>query len=193
MKKMFNIKKLLFILILTFNFQTLTKADDIKDFQIEGISIGDSFYNHFNDKNIKLHFPYKKNTFGLIVPKQPINDYKNFDHVQLHLKNGDSNYRISSIEGHLRYYDNIKECYPKKNKIVDEIKNLFPNAEIQNRKSNHYLDKTGKSKVDATIFWIDTGEVVRIECYDWSKDFNYGDKLSIAILDTEITNFFMSE
>ena len=64
---------------------------------------------------------------------------------------------------------------------------------FQNRNSNHYLDKTGKSKVDATIFWIDTGGVVRIECYDWSKDFNYGDKLSIAILDTEITNFFMSE
>ena len=35
-------KKLLLILILTLSFQTLAKADDIKDFQIEGISIGDS-------------------------------------------------------------------------------------------------------------------------------------------------------
>ena len=185
--------RLLLILILILGLQSWTKADDIRDFMIEGISIGDRFYNHFNDKSIKLIFPYKKNTFGLIIPKHPINDYQNFDHVQLHLKNGDSNYRIRSIEGHLTYFDNIDECYPKKNEIVDEIKNLFPNADIQNIKSNHHLDKTGKSKVDSTIFWIDTGEVVRIECYDWSEDFTYGDKLSIAILDDEITNFFISE
>ena len=117
-EKVFNMKRLLLILILTLSFQTLTKADDIRDLEIEGISIGDRFYNHFNDKNIKLHFPYKNDKFGLIVPKHPINDYKSFDHVQLHLKKNDFNYRISSIEGHLRYYDNIKECYPKKNKIV---------------------------------------------------------------------------
>ena len=35
-------KRLLLILILTFSFQTLTKADEIRDFEIEGISIGDS-------------------------------------------------------------------------------------------------------------------------------------------------------
>mgnify|MGYP006875000944 CR=1 FL=1 len=35
-------KRLLLILILTFSFQTLTKADDIRDFQIEGMSLGDS-------------------------------------------------------------------------------------------------------------------------------------------------------
>ena len=35
-------KRLLLILILTLSFQTLTKADDIRDFEIEGISIGDS-------------------------------------------------------------------------------------------------------------------------------------------------------
>ena len=31
------------ILILIFSFQSWTKADDIRDFEIEGISIGDSF------------------------------------------------------------------------------------------------------------------------------------------------------
>ena len=35
-------KRLLLILILTFSFQTLTKADDIRDFEIGGMSIGDS-------------------------------------------------------------------------------------------------------------------------------------------------------
>ena len=38
--------RLLLILILTLSFQTLVKADDIRDFEIEGISIGDSLLNH---------------------------------------------------------------------------------------------------------------------------------------------------
>ena len=35
-------KRLLLILILTLNFQSWTKADDIRDLEIEGMSIGDS-------------------------------------------------------------------------------------------------------------------------------------------------------
>ena len=46
-------KRLLLILILTFSFQTLTKADDIRDFQIEGMSIGDSLLDHMSSKKIK--------------------------------------------------------------------------------------------------------------------------------------------
>ena len=35
-------KIFLSVLILIFNFQSWTKADDIKDFEIEGMSVGDS-------------------------------------------------------------------------------------------------------------------------------------------------------
>ena len=44
--------RLLLILILTLNFQTFTKADDIRDFQIEGISLGDSLTEYFTKKEI---------------------------------------------------------------------------------------------------------------------------------------------
>ena len=45
-------KRLLLILILMLSFQTLTKADDIRDFQIEGISIGESLLNFISLKKI---------------------------------------------------------------------------------------------------------------------------------------------
>ena len=41
-------KRLLIILILTLSFQSLTKADDITDFQIEGLSVGDSLLDFFD-------------------------------------------------------------------------------------------------------------------------------------------------
>ena len=51
-------KRLLLILILTFSFQTLTKADDIRDFQIEGMSIGDSLLDYFSEDEIINNFNF---------------------------------------------------------------------------------------------------------------------------------------
>ena len=45
-------KRLLLILILTLSFQSMTKADDIRDFEIEGISIGDSLLDYFTEEEI---------------------------------------------------------------------------------------------------------------------------------------------
>ena len=45
-------KKFLAVLILIFTLQTPTQADDIKDFQIEGMSIGDSALDYFSEKEI---------------------------------------------------------------------------------------------------------------------------------------------
>ena len=44
--------KILLILILSFSFQTLTKADDISDFEIEGMGIGDSLLDFYSKKKI---------------------------------------------------------------------------------------------------------------------------------------------
>ena len=43
------------IIIITFfvNLQSFTKADDIKDFEIGGFSIGESLLNHFSKKKIE--------------------------------------------------------------------------------------------------------------------------------------------
>ena len=50
--KVVFMNRLLLILILTLNFQSFTKADDIRDFQIEGISLGDSLTEYFTKKEI---------------------------------------------------------------------------------------------------------------------------------------------
>ena len=43
--------RILFIsLILLFSFQSWTNADDIKDFEIEGMTVGESLLNYFTKK-----------------------------------------------------------------------------------------------------------------------------------------------
>ena len=46
-------KKILLILIITFSLQSWTKADDIRDFEIEGMSIGYSLLDNFIEREIK--------------------------------------------------------------------------------------------------------------------------------------------
>ena len=49
-------KKILAILILILTFQTPSQADDIRDFQIEGMSIGDSLLDFYSEKEIKKNY-----------------------------------------------------------------------------------------------------------------------------------------
>ena len=47
------------IIILIFGLQSWTKADDIRDFQIEGMSIGDSLIDYYNKDEIRnSELPY---------------------------------------------------------------------------------------------------------------------------------------
>ena len=46
-------KKLFIIIIIFISFQSLSKADDISDFQIEGMSIGDSLLDYMSKEEIK--------------------------------------------------------------------------------------------------------------------------------------------
>ena len=71
-------KRLLLILILTLNFQTLTKADDIRDFQIEGMSIGDSLLDYFSKKEIDNFIdPYKD-----IIPNRKVKTFLTKDNLK---------------------------------------------------------------------------------------------------------------
>ena len=48
--EMKNLSAYLFLLL--FSHQTPSEADDIRDFQIEGISVGDSLLDYFSEEKI---------------------------------------------------------------------------------------------------------------------------------------------
>ena len=55
-------KILLTLLILIFSLQSLSKADDIRDFEIEGMSIGDSALDFFSKNEIDSEKKYYPNS-----------------------------------------------------------------------------------------------------------------------------------
>ena len=61
-EKMLIMRVFLSALILIFGLQSWTKADDIRDFQIEGMSIGDSLLDFYQEDEInekKIHIQTK--------------------------------------------------------------------------------------------------------------------------------------
>ena len=112
-------KKLSGIVVLCLLLSLNANADNISDFQIEGISIGDSALDFFSEAQIKNNSKdyYTDNKF---IPVQNDNMpfFETYDAVDFAYKNNDNNYTIVSLVGVLFYDDNVKDCYTKMDEIT---------------------------------------------------------------------------
>ena len=129
-EKVFIMNKLLLILILTFSFQSWTKAEDISDFEIEGISVGDSALDHFSEAEIKnnskpKYYEYIPNFPFIAIEIEKHNSFEQYYGVQFHVKKNDKNFIIYAISGYDYCLENIKHCYDMQKKIEKDISNIL--------------------------------------------------------------------
>jgi len=185
-------KRLLLILILVFSFQSWAIADDIKDFQIEGMSIGDSALDFFSkSKIIKNTNDYYKNKKFTDVEIDKVGEL--YDTISFNYKTGDNDYKIESISGAIFYKYNIKDCFKKRDEIVKEISDVFENTKPKNSgKIKHTGDKSGKSTLSNIEFNFKNGDLIMLSCYDWSKKMPYTDHLAISFRTKKLKDFINS-
>ena len=187
-------KKLLGIVILGLLLSLNAKADNISDFQIEGISIGDSLLKYFSKKDVKKSIAakqgYHDKSFvrGVICDTQNKGSWCNvkmdmntYDAIQFHFKKKDPEYVLFMLSGILEFPDKIQDCKQKKKNTVEDLTKLFPTATQENSKEIHPNDKTKKSLVYITYFYLNDGSASRIQCYDWSKKMGFTDHLKITL------------
>lgn len=195
---MVNKKSLIFILIIFLKFQSWCKADDISDFQIEGIGIGESLLNHFSktelDNQERYLYPSKK-YYLLLLPMSLITKKSKYDYVQVSLKTKDKLYKPYAISGVINFKNNINECYPLKNKIVYELGKLFQNAKKDDIGSfSMNSDLSGESKANTVNFLFDNKDLISVQCIDWSnKKPDWWDQLKVTIVTNEYNEFTLSE
>ena len=186
-------KKLLAIVILILTFQAPSQADDIRDFQIEGMSIGDSLLDYFSEEEIKKDtqkvFP-KSNKF-LSITFRFLPKFEVYDGVQFFYKKNDKKYIVYQITGQI-YYEDFKDCNKKYNKIVSEFSDLFPDATMRDEGHREH-SKLKSSYYQRTWFKFDSGDNVYVVCYDWSEETNMRDGLGVAINQKEYYNFLQND
>ncbi len=183
----------LYLFLIFFTLQTPSQADDIRDFQIEGMSVGDSLLNYVTKKEImdRKKTPYTSKKFAFLTGI--FEEGATYEGYQVHFKNDDPKFTIEALQGMILFKNNIRECYNLKKKIVSELDKIFKNTKKENWKKKHVADKSGKSKTDNTQYNYKSGGHTRVTCADWSNEMNYVDKLSVSIVTKEFYYWIQNE
>ena len=189
----------LIFLFFIFNIQSWTKADDIRDFEVEGMSIGDSLLDFFAEDKIKK-FPttYYDKSDKFYILTDNVSNYEMYDSLQFTIKSNDPKKEIYGIGGIIWFEKNVQECLSKKKEIEIELNIIFKNSKIENYGERELpYDSTGKSKQLSQTQYIINNGLTAIECTDFSENMTsekgYTDNLKIATFAKEYENFVRNE
>lgn len=155
------------ITIFVFLFSSFSFANNIRDFQIEGISLGDSALDYFSVEDLNNAydiFDYKNSGFRYYF--LTYQNSKTYEYIQITVKPNDKDFIIFGLQGHI-FYNEIEKCYDQMYLIKKELNTLFNIKSIEDNGS-HYIDPSGKSTYHRSIFYFEGDDVVEIICYDMS-------------------------
>ena len=186
-------KTFLIVLILISSFQSISKADDISEFEIEGMSIGDSALDFFSKEDLLKRKTYYNNTESKIFYRTSISSTKfnNYDNIMFHFKDNDSSFIIHSISAAIWFSEdgikNAEDCLVERSKIDLELVKLFKNLERQVEDNDpHDGDKTGKSITHDIRYWFKKGHNAGVSCYILSKEFGGTSHLKVMVNSKEL-------
>ena len=190
-------KIFLTLFVLLFSFSAF--ADDISDYQVEQMSVGDTLLQFYSKNKIKNNFDtaannnVKDKTFYSVTIEDK--KFKKYDAVQFHLKTNDNNYIIYAIAGGTYFDDNISKCYSSKDSIVKEISETIKNIKKTDYGTYpHPTDPSGKTLVTSVYFDFqdnqeEGSDYIAVGCTDWSEkyeqSYNFSDNLRVVIAKKE--------
>ena len=199
-------KKILIFLLSIYLYSSLSVfADDISDFQIEGISIGDSLLDYLTVEEIlneiemnKDHYKYLKepNKYAEIYMFKNLSTY---DSISFMIKNPrqnqyiskkDKKYIILGIRGLIKFNNDYDSCLKKRDEISEILSSMFPDSQKEEQVVQHGLDPSGNSFLNINSFTINSGASVGANCTDWEETFriknNYAEGLNVEIFSGEV-------
>ena len=187
-------KIFVFILVLILSIESWTKADDIRDFEIEGMSLYQSALIFFSETKIKNSEEdyYQNKTF-----KTATIDSRNFEvyqDVQISYKVGDKEYILYDISGIVSKKYDI--CLDEIKSISVEFDKMFSKTKFEDLYTfKHDDDPSGKSLVSDMYWEFDNGDKILLACYKWNTEYDsrYVDEMRITISSKEFDQFLLNE
>ena len=173
-------------------------ADDISDFQIEGMSVGDSLLDYMSEEEIKKEikenkymYKYLSDKFGEVYLYEGLQTYKK---ISFMVKPDDKRFIIYNIRGQISYIENHNACLKTLNEISEEFSNIFPEAKKTKLNTyKHPVDPTGRSTADMTKFIFISGDQITVLCTNYEESLriknNWAEGLSVAIDRKEVSDW----
>lgn len=186
------------VLILILSVQCWTKASDVSEFEIEGMTIGDSLLNYISLNDIKIAEEnpayYKDNRYVTVFIKKELSQYQD---LQVVYKPNDKKYIIHEIKGTIDFENNIEKCNLTREEIIKSVVDLFPNSENISEVEPHEYDQSNQSIVYSTWLLPKDGGFIHIGCTDWGEKMyekhKWIDSLEVVIGSEEFRRFLTYE
>ena len=186
----------LFLILLSFSIPSY--GDDIKEFEIEGISIGESLLEYLSKEQIiseievnKPTYNYLNEDFGEVYLFESSDKYYALSFM---VKPKDKYFNIYSVTGLIDYDNKIEQCFTKKKEIVKEFSLIFSNATQREETLEFNWDPTGESITYITYFDFENGDFAKVSCSKFKKSLkienNWIDGLAIQIGKKKILEWF---
>ena len=177
------------VLFLILSLQSLTIADEVKNFEIEGMTVGESLLNYMKKKEIEdkinsnASFHYPNGSY--VVFGYYSDEMKIYDDVGVIIKLRDPNYTIYALEGTIYFPKGT--CNKKQKEISSDLKMVLDSSKYNYTESfnqNFISDNTGASKVSYLDFNFNDKSAIRVICWVLSEEFkskhNSIDRLVVA-------------
>ena len=166
-----------------------SQADDIRDFQIEGMSIGDSALDYFSKDQIKKNIHEYPNNKYKRVQNDDLSFFKTYDAIDFNYKANDIKYIMLGIAGIIVYENNINDCYEKQKNIVEELSTILTEASQLNADKVYNDDIWKGSRNVQFTFLLENKDIVSVHCNDYSKEHGGQDHLAVNIKTKEFNDF----
>ena len=190
-------KKLLIIIIFVLGYFSHSLANDISDFQIEGLYVGESLLDYASLKEIKSaksqqQFPNDK---YIIYKGENLIKLKTYDYLNIDIKKNDKNFTIVALAG-IKSYNTLEECNKLKNEIQSSLEKTF---NFNSKDITEYAskqDKTGKSMVYGIQNYLKpypSLEAINVNCYHFAGKMEKSRNLKVSINSGELAYFLIND
>ena len=196
----------LFVLL----FSSCVIAEDISDFQIEGISIGDSLLDYMAEEEIitflkrtRYMYEHLSEDFGEVYIYDGLKTYDviavfvetNF--ANKYLSNKNKEFKIYRVRGVIDYIEDLNGCHKKQNEIVEDFSKRFKDARKIEQSFKHSIDPTGRSTMDKVRFIFDSGDQIQVHCSNFEENLriknNWSEGLSVVVSTKEVFDWFLKK
>ena len=196
-----------YILFLVLSFNSASSANELKEFEIAGFSLGESLLNYFDKSDIRNELKseytyfYKDNKYAVLGVGDGVEynlsmKFENYDELALTVKPDDKKFIIYSVSGDIFCKDDIKKCLSQQKEIVSELEH-FLGSEFESWEKPHSVDPSGKSMVYGNNITYADGSDIAVDVYQWSnkmkQENNFPDTLQVSMSTKEFSNFLMYE
>ena len=177
-------------------------AADISDFEIDGISIGDSALKYLDKEKIKEEI--KENAYMYDYLKEPDkfghtvirNGLKKYSFIVLIVSTNDK-YTIEQISGAVNSTitsdKELGTCLKQMQEIEKEFSQIFNKYEKSEDNLDHPIDPTGRSKVHLIEYLFENGDSAQLQCFDFEEKLrmenNWADGLSVIVRKNKVSKW----